>query len=121
MQCVMRWKAQHFYPRSPCGERPFDCGDFQRGNAISIHALLAESDSIRPTIAHALQHFYPRSPCGERRFDLPVRFSKARDFYPRSPCGERLVDADGLVTVPPISIHALLAESDHSIVAISSV
>ena len=34
----------NFYPRSPCGERPF-CGCFARCRYwISIHALLAESD-----------------------------------------------------------------------------
>ena len=56
---------------------------------ISIHALLAESDSKRfgNTLEHL--HFYPRSPCGER-LDFPV---------------------SGF-TASPISIHALLAESD---------
>ena len=55
--------------------------------------------------------FYPRSPCGER----PSKNKKAAGnpyFYPRSPCGERpgQVDMDGVES--PISIHALLAESD---------
>ena len=36
-------RADHFYPRSPCGERP---------------------TSWTPT--PPLRHFYPRSPCGER-------------------------------------------------------
>ena len=36
--------TKHFYPRSPCGERPsLFCVGFSSG-AISIHALLAESD-----------------------------------------------------------------------------
>ena len=57
--------------------------------AISIHALLAESDNT----------------------SMAGRMTE-NDFYPRSPCGERLDDqlfhlADGV-----ISIHALLAESD---------
>ena len=35
----------YFNPRSPCGERP-RLGDYAPGElAISIHALLAESDS----------------------------------------------------------------------------
>ena len=42
-QC--RTLARDFYPRSPCGERPF-------------------SDLV---IASDIIHFYPRSPCGERR------------------------------------------------------
>ena len=35
----------HFYPRSPCGERPV----------------------VLNTHKRHIQHFYPRSPCGERR------------------------------------------------------
>ena len=34
------------------------------------------------------------------------------NFYPRSPCGERPVHFDTLSALAPISIHALLAESD---------
>ena len=58
---------------------------------ISIHALLAESDTallIQPT---RKPDFYPRSPCGERRARLPACFVGAS-----------------------ISIHALLAESDRT-------
>ena len=35
----------HFYPRSPCGERPAGRFFCYLDNIISIHALLAESDS----------------------------------------------------------------------------
>ena len=35
-------------------------------------------------------------------------------FYPRSPCGERPVHFVGLSALAPISIHALLAESDNT-------
>ena len=38
---------KHFYPRSPCGERPADPGIPERLCGISIHALLAESDTNR--------------------------------------------------------------------------
>ena len=56
---------------------------------ISIHALLAESDSFNPLRCAPPKNFYPRSPCGER----PLRYSEQ--------------------SAPPyISIHALLAESD---------
>ena len=103
----------HFYPRSPCGERPCTAETditligflstlslrratsvrphTRRRDAISIHALLAESDrsktlsrqcpsrflstlSLRratvtrsPAPARTQPHFYPRSPCGERQ------------------------------------------------------
>ena len=56
---------------------------------ISIHALLAESDSAWVKLRAFRSYFYPRSPCGERRQD--------------SVSGPRLYC---------ISIHALLAESD---------
>ena len=80
----------HFYPRSPCGERPVAPVFDALSKEISIHALLAESDhhqkwhhyQIQPISIHALLaesdiyckqlcinhlYFYPRSPCGERR------------------------------------------------------
>ena len=56
---------------------------------ISIHALLAESDGDGQVSAGHLRHFYPRSPCGERQTQMH-----------RSPA------------LGQISIHALLAESD---------
>ena len=36
---------QYFYPRSPCGERPYIDSEACPSVFISIHALLAESDS----------------------------------------------------------------------------
>ena len=83
-------RHQNFYPRSPCGERRLTPGMPTEPCAISIHALLAESDlptgnastaggvflstlSLRRAttqsllICAALKYFYPRSPCGERR------------------------------------------------------
>ena len=37
------------------------------GEGISIHALLAESDPSTGWKTRPPPHFYPRSPCGERR------------------------------------------------------
>ena len=79
---------------------------------ISIHALLAESDPVAvvgpiPDVAH----FYPRSPCGERLF-LRCGPMMRQYFYPRSPCGERPARKNLKCRCLPISIHALLAESD---------
>ena len=81
------------------------------GFVISIHALLAESDSIAFKSIICLKDFYPRSPCGERPKASQIAYrlynisihallaeSDARkraqqpkqpNFYPRSPCGER--------------------------------
>ena len=102
--------------------------------AISIHALLAESDSWLRGMIPLCLYFYPRSPCGERRvhydnYNLhcvisihallaesdPIwqRLRRPRGyFYPRSPCGERPVLLPAGRLSWRISIHALLAESD---------
>ena len=79
----------NFYPRSPCGERRNARLGIRQLYAISIHALLAESD-IAPRTGLT---------CGG-------------DFYPRSPCGERRARLLACSLGVSISIHALLAESD---------
>ena len=103
---------EHFYPRSPCGERPNTSPGPKSMTPISIHALLAESDrsktlsrqspnrflstlSLRratPFLRSGRMtrpYFYPRSPCGERPHNTDWRGCHRPDFYPRSPCGER--------------------------------
>ena len=109
--CPASSPRRYFYPRSPCGERPSRLHkkymrlgflstlslrratlrvlDGSKSSIISIHALLAESDT------------YP-SQCR----------TLASDFYPRSPCGERHSDPVTDKAWALISIHALLAESD---------
>ena len=99
-----------FYPRSPCGERP------GKGPAVKGY-----------------RNFYPRSPCGERH-SCNLQYTDMDYFYPRSPCGERragrghvasrqqflstlslrraTMRCDSRPLQGPISIHALLAESD---------
>ena len=95
---VLGWlPVGHFYPRSPCGERPGE----------------------GPTVK-GYRNFYPRSPCGERPSRIMilvlgleflstlslrratlyqgVPVSADRHFYPRSPCGER----------PSTSVHTRL-------------
>ena len=102
---------RHFYPRSPCGERPLPPRASAVFRRISIHALLAESDMCHSGCPPDGSYFYPRSPCGER----PVGFNYfyiIKNFYPRSPCGERRVTVLGIQHRVGISIHALLAESD---------
>ena len=80
---------KHFYPRSPCGERRIAGPVPRSGHIISIHALLAESDTLQNFINPLKNDFYPRSPCGERPVNMRITQSPV-NFYPRSPCGERL-------------------------------
>ena len=107
-------QGYHFYPRSPCGERLFFVGDVLCTNPISIHALLAESDSLviknrtafsvflstlslRRATPAARQNVNPglflstlslrRATCYSLRHSAQSWY-----FYPRSPCGERLID-----------------------------
>ena len=86
--CDNRGAKNHFYPRSPCGERQLFCWIRCPPQTISIHALLAESDRLHPPAPRERADFYPRSPCGERHLGLLIK-EGTNDFYPRSPCGER--------------------------------
>ena len=78
----------NFYPRSPCGERPVTRVASTPTTAISIHALLAESDNARPET---------RQPCAisihallaESDMMILQALFQPHYFYPRSPCGER--------------------------------
>ena len=74
---------------------------------------LRRATAIYPSSTPPKEYFYPRSPCGERPVLVWFSFGGACDFYPRSPCGERPHPIGVLITVIEISIHALLAESDH--------
>ena len=156
-RCHLQPGDRHFYPRSPCGERPAraastpstagyfyprsPCGErhtWQRGSrityVISIHALLAESDSLTTYFEissiisiHALlaesdlleqsasynaalisiHALRAESDCDSLRHS-----AQSRHFYPRSPCGERRSTTLTFPGFGMISIHALLAESD---------
>ena len=79
---------------------------------ISIHALLAESDlwwGVRKAVGSLFL-----STLSLRRATRDGRHPRRnhRYFYPRSPCGERPTMSDQGASNQPISIHALLAESD---------
>ena len=79
----------HFYPRSPCGERPEAFGQ----------------------VSQMAKDFYPRSPCGERRFSpgtLDARKKFLSTLSLRRATGCRTSKTQSFM----ISIHALLAESD---------
>ena len=146
----------NFYPRSPCGERPIMVGagtmilpflstlslrrattGFDSGTmvpAISIHALLAESDPTMPCTDLRGPRFLSTLSLRRATAALSGGTLSDVDFYPRSPCGERRPPAakrlrltlflstlslrratSALLACSPghrISIHALLAESD---------
>ena len=132
-RCVPMMR-RYFYPRSPCGERhvPLAMPDLSKGflSTLSLRRATVQvpKQGFGPidfyprspcgerhgVVGHYFVYsinFYPRSPCGERpAWVCPVRSTV--NFYPRSPCGERLcLYWFSLITLP-ISIHALLAESD---------
>ena len=79
---------------------------------ISIHALLAESDADKISAETRYQDFYPRSPCGER-----PQICLAISIYSLFLSTLSLRRATGFRFLQKlfykISIHALLAESDH--------
>ena len=112
--CGGGWNEQprYFYPRSPCGERHGDVVYNWLPYAISIHALLAESDSYVGVMGAAITPFL--STLSLRRATLRVGNPPANSlyFYPRSPCGERQSSIEEVSKYVVISIHALLAESD---------
>ena len=101
----------HFYPRSPCGERLTEAQSEAVTTLISIHALLAESDttrqvkqtcwaiSIHALLAESDQHGSADDMC-QNEFLSTLSLRRATrwnsterpvesHFYPRSPCGER--------------------------------
>ena len=107
---LRRRRSTDFYPRSPCGERHRQLThhlltyrflstlslrratsvrpETHRRDAISIHALLAESDDTSKDVIktasisiHALLAESDKHPTNPK--------DRKRNFYPRSPCGER--------------------------------
>ena len=110
--CPASSRRRYFYPRSPCGERRGD------GKAYVRDSLFLSTLSLRRATCgvcwqrHHRDHFYPRSPCGERPA-TKNRSPRSENFYPRSPCGERPNALFNPIQYISISIHALLAESDH--------
>ena len=104
---------QHnFYPRSPCGERPKCSSILSQQRIISIHALLAESDSESLMGSVKLDGFLSTLSLRRATWKRFPPMCTIKHFYPRSPCGERLYLVRDQRPNWEISIHALLAESD---------
>ena len=81
-------KSSNFYPRSPCGERPF---------AFRIYS--------------ASFYFYPRSPCGERPGQNLINGIRLV-FLSTLSLRRATFMFEEQKALDKISIHALLAESD---------
>ena len=88
----------------------------QRGRrhaAISIHALLAESDLRPPVKLNQVQDFYPRSPCGERQ-PLRMYHRVDREFLStlslRRATGKVKVVEPGLVFLSTLSLRRATVE-----------
>ena len=134
---------QYFYPRSPCGERHHIPTAHGRAAAISIHALLAESDAILGIpnqvgtwiSIHALlaeSDLLPRYYTDTTSISIHALLAESDPrawpvwsprpyFYPRSPCGERPTPLAAECDASTISIHALLAESDGQAMLLASI
>ena len=154
--CQLHNPAGYFYPRSPCGERPdkkerlisdevfLSTLSLRRATGtslglataavISIHALLAESDSATTSAKTRRSDFYPRSPCGERLEKVPAdvfyqaflstlslrrattwqRGSRITyvEFLSTLSLRRATIRKCQIIPIIQISIHALLAESD---------
>ena len=80
---------------------------------ISIHALLAESDSKKFPLMCFIRHFYPRSPCGERHFDTLSALAP-EEFLSTLSLRRATLEQSASYNAYLISIHALLAESDRN-------
>ena len=128
-----------FYPRSPCGERQlilpvkFTAWAFLSTLSLRRATVLLNSSTIamiflstlslrRATIAFSfqgVQFLLFLSTLSLRRatgYNV-ITHGNVGDFYPRSPCGERH-DTYAKVLRVNISIHALLAESDVTVLGI---
>ena len=106
------FQSFYFYPRSPCGERPPLADGAEPHAAISIHALLAESDQAARRVFGAANIFLStlslrRATSPHRPAPASVRFLSTLSLR-RATTGSLHTDHHG-----HISIHALLAESDH--------
>ena len=113
LSCFLVGCINNFYPRSPCGERPSKRYPVILGRAISIHALLAESDHETTPCKVAETQFLSTLSLrratvvlhivgGAGKFLSTLSLRRATPgkirilddilhFYPRSPCGERLL------------------------------
>ena len=84
----------------------------ETSSIISIHALLAESDSRAETVAAKISNFYPRSPCGERQQCASLGWQPWYISIHALLAESDFSSPNTSIIILDISIHALLAESD---------
>ena len=102
----------YFYPRSPCGERPFEKFEGIIITKISIHALLAESDSLSGSTKPKARRISIHALLAESDKYINRRTNHIKRFLSTLSL-RRATDVNNPVfAVTSISIHALLAESD---------
>ena len=89
--------------------------------AISIHALLAESDRAKSGQQRSRNNFYPRSPCGERPKSVQGANNQPEQFLSTLSLRRATSTPTTVLTLICISIHALLAESDRELVRLVGV
>ena len=101
----------NFYPRSPCGERRVVSSAGTTGKSFLSTLSLRRAT---PALHNILELFAFLSTLSLRRATHAPSHNPCShsNFYPRSPCGERLSTYRHQGRQNPISIHALLAESD---------
>ena len=109
----------YFYPRSPCGERRGGYGCAYLYLIISIHALLAESDTLSLLLLGSALRFL--STLSLRRATFMASPMRMMVGFLSTLSLRR---ATRPMEVPQyhilISIHALLAESDNPVAALTS-
>ena len=128
-------RRQNFYPRSPCGERPLPWPGTPKPRLFLSTLSLRRATRSNSTKLPSGGHFYPRSPCGERhgrhRFFcgalqflstlslrratliFTARHMAVRVFLSTLSLRRATAHFARQIHKVGISIHALLAESDH--------
>ena len=100
-----------FNPRTPCGVRQNISRTFDAFKKVSIHALLAECDTLNHRKTIDYDSFNPRTPCGVRL--VPgERGNEPGTFQSTHSLRSATIFKGSIVQLDDVSIHALLAECD---------
>ena len=110
--------VQDFYPRSPCGERLME-EDFSGYDDAFLSTLSLRRATERVDLLLVSLAFLSTLSLRRATAAASTGLRASRDFYPRSPCGERPRIFCFIRVFSPISIHALLAESDLVVFAVA--